>query len=72
MLAAGLPRESAECVHALILKTCHDAQADTRDEALLIDIDLAILGADTPRLDLCECPVRAEYDWVSDFLFNRT
>lgn len=72
MLAADLPHESAQRVHALILKTCHDAQAQTRDEAVLIDIDLAILGADTPRFDEYESQVRAEYAWVPDFLFNRT
>lgn len=72
MQAAGLTREAAQRVRALILKTCHNAQAETRDEAVLIDIDLAILGAETARFDEYEKQVRAEYAWVPDFLFNRT
>src|SRR5688572_14197315 len=44
MQEAGLSQASAMRVHALIMKTCHDALPETVDEQVLVDIDLAILG----------------------------
>jgi predicted metal-dependent HD superfamily phosphohydrolase len=71
MHGAGLPPDACRRVCALILKTCHDALPETPDEQVLIDIDLAILGADAPRFDAYEREVRAEYGWVPDFIFRR-
>lgn len=70
LLAAGVPVEVAARVHALVMATCHAAPACTRDEALLLDIDLAILGAEPARFDEYEQQVRAEYAWVPDILFR--
>jgi predicted metal-dependent HD superfamily phosphohydrolase len=41
---AGLSQDLSDRVHDLILKTMHDALPVTRDEQVLVDIDLAILG----------------------------
>jgi predicted metal-dependent HD superfamily phosphohydrolase len=72
MRDAGIDTPPRDRVRALIMKTCHDALPETQDEQVLVDIDLAILGADAPRFDEYETQVRAEYAWVPDFLFNRT
>jgi predicted metal-dependent HD superfamily phosphohydrolase len=55
---------------ALILVTKHH-RASTPDEALLVDVDLAILGQPEPRFDLYERQIRAEYAWVPEDVFRR-
>ena len=49
---------------ALVMVTRHTGIAATADEALLVDIDLSILGADDERFDEYERQVRDEYAWV--------
>jgi predicted metal-dependent HD superfamily phosphohydrolase len=66
MLAAGVQREAAERVHALVMATRHDAVPEGRDAELLIDIDLSILGAEQERFDEYERQVHAEYAFVPD------
>src|SRR5690349_10108880 len=63
-IAAGAPTASAERVHALIMATRHDALPQSVDGEVLVDIDLAILGAVPARFDEYERDVRAEYAWV--------
>lgn len=58
------PEEEMARVRALILATAHANEPATADEALLVDIDLSILGADTAAFDLYDLGVRAEYEWV--------
>jgi predicted metal-dependent HD superfamily phosphohydrolase len=67
--AAGAPLDAAERVHALVLATRHDAVPQGRDAQLLVDIDLAILGAAPARFDEYERQVRAEYAHVPDAEF---
>jgi predicted metal-dependent HD superfamily phosphohydrolase len=55
----------------LILATRHDASPATADARLLVDVDLAILGAPAARLDEYERQVRAEYAWVPGPIFRR-
>ena len=68
---ADLPGAVGARVHALILATKHDAEPTAGDAALLIDVDLAILGAPAERFDEYERQVREEYSWVPGFLFRR-
>lgn len=57
-------------IEALILATKHDA-VPTDDEAkLLVDIDLAILGADEARFAEYERQIRREYAWVPEEAFR--
>ena len=70
VLAAGVAPTVAGRIHALILATRHDAAPATPDEALLVDIDLAILGAAPGRFDDYERQVRAEYAAVPEALFR--
>ncbi len=67
----GVDAERVELVRALILATRHDAPATTPDAQLLVDIDLAILGADEVTYAEFEKNVRQEYFWVPSILFRR-
>lgn len=70
--AAGLAADVVARVQALIMATRHepDAPPRTPDEMLVVDIDLAILGADVRRFDEYERQVRAEYSGIPGVLFR--
>ena len=68
---AGLDAEIGERVAALIMATRHDAEPKGTDAGVLVDVDLAILGAEPARFDEYERDVRAEYGWVPEGLFRR-
>ena len=68
---AGLSNEVCERLRQLILATKHDAEPASADAALLVDVDLAILGASPDRFDEYEQQIRQEYSWVPGFLFRR-
>lgn len=59
-----------ERIHQLIMITCHNAVPATNDEQLLVDIDLAILGAPEDVYWQFEDNVRKEYQWVPGFIFR--
>ena len=68
----GGPSCVAVRVRDLILATRHDQSPTAGDAALLVDIDLAILGASEIRFDEYESQIRREYAWVPDPLFRST
>jgi predicted metal-dependent HD superfamily phosphohydrolase len=75
LAAAALTRtpltlDAIDRVRALILATRHEAPPATPDEALLADVDLAILAAPPARFDEYERQVREEYAWVPGILFR--
>ncbi|HET8699272.1 MAG TPA: N-methyl-D-aspartate receptor NMDAR2C subunit [Gammaproteobacteria bacterium] len=72
LLDAGVSAEVAERVHALVLATRHAAAPQGNDAAILVDVDLSILGAKPQRFAEYERQVRLEYEWVPDRLFRRT
>ena len=67
---AGADDACVARVHALVMATRHDAPARTPDERLLVDIDLAILGADAPRFAEYERQIREEYGFVPEDVFR--
>jgi predicted metal-dependent HD superfamily phosphohydrolase len=69
--AARLQNVVGERVRDLILATKHDALPTTSDAALLVDVDLSILGAPAERFDEYERQVREEFSWVPGFIFKR-
>lgn len=69
--AAGGSPECAERISALIMATRHAAVPQGDDAKVLIDVDLAILGASPERFDEYERQVREEYSWVPGFLFKK-
>lgn len=61
MTSAGCDREAIGRVRSLILATRHHGRPESTDEALLLDIDLAILGASDKRFDRYDADIREEY-----------
>lgn len=57
-------------VGRLILATRHDAVQDEGDAALIVDIDLAILGSGQERFDRYEEAIRREFAWVPELVFR--
>lgn len=74
---AQVPNEAIARVHALIMATCHmagsqaaAAQPLVPDTPLLVDIDLAILGAAPARFAQYEAQIRREYAHVPPEVFE--
>lgn len=67
---AGVAPERIARVVDLILATRHSAPPRGQDQMLLVDIDLAILGAPRARFDEYEAQIRAEYSWVPALIFR--
>lgn len=61
---AGVAASPIAQIQALILYTMHNQIPPAGDAALLVDIDLAILGATPTRFDEYETQIRHEYAWV--------
>jgi predicted metal-dependent HD superfamily phosphohydrolase len=68
---AGWPCERAAAVAGLVLATMHRQPPADDDAALLLDVDLAILGAAPAAFAAYEAAVRAEYAWVDEATFRR-
>lgn len=69
--ANSAPPEVADRVHRLIMVTEHNVAIHTKDESILVDIDLSILGADAKTYDGFEKAVRQEYRMVPGFIYRR-
>ena len=61
----------ADCVRALIMATLHQSAPLSGDDALLVDIDLSILGTRPEVYAEFEQNVRKEYAKVPGFLYKR-
>ena len=68
--AAGAPSTVMDRFRELVLATRHDAEPQSPDARLLVDIDLSILGAEPARFDEYEAQVRKEYAHVPDLFFR--
>lgn len=68
---AALSPEVRDRLRSLVMATRHSAKPATPDEAVLVDIDLAILGAPPGRFAEYETQVRQEYIWVPGWLYRR-
>lgn len=64
------PRALRDRVKALILVTRHPARPQTPDQAWMIDIDLAILGAEAAVYDTYAAQVRQEYQHIADPVYR--
>jgi predicted metal-dependent HD superfamily phosphohydrolase len=67
---AGLSDEVADRVHGLVMTTRHGGVPQEPDARLMVDIDLAILGAEPSRFDEYERQIRAEYAHLADGEFR--
>ena len=68
--AAGVAQDPVGRIVALVLATRHAEAPRGTDAQLLVDIDLAILGASPARFDEYEAQIRAEYAHVPDAEFR--
>lgn len=68
--AAAVAPASIQRIEDLILATRHTALPVSRDEQLLVDIDLAILGADALHFAEYEKQIRDEYSFVPKWIFK--
>ncbi len=71
LLSSAVQGEVVDRVDQLIMATRHDQPTSTSDEALLLDIDLSILGAAPTVYEQFEHAVRREYRWVPWPLYRR-
>ena len=69
-LRLGVEGTSARHIHDLIMSTRHATIPVGRDAQLLVDTDLAILGAESRRFVEYEHQVRQEYAWVPENVFR--
>ena len=58
-------------VNDLIMATCHQAATKTTDQALMVDVDLSILGSTHDLYAQYEEWIRQEYRWVPRFIYRR-
>lgn len=68
---AGARADLIAVVATLVIATKNHIVSDRPDSALLIDIDLSILGQPEARFLEYERQVREEYSWVPKILFKR-
>jgi predicted metal-dependent HD superfamily phosphohydrolase len=68
----GVPRATIDTVRRLILATkMHPFDPEDRDEAVLLDADLAIFGAGQERYNAYARAIRQEYQWVPEEDYRR-
>jgi predicted metal-dependent HD superfamily phosphohydrolase len=67
---AGAQPDAVDRVRSHIMVTRHVALPADDDSKLVVDIDLAILGADPSRYAEFERDVRREYKWVPGILYR--
>ncbi len=64
--AARVAHSSIEAIDELIMATQHDGETLSPDAALLVDIDLSILGRSPAEFDQYDQAIRREYSWVPE------
>ena len=70
LTASGAVESAISRVDELIMATCHKASPTLPDQRLLVDIDLAILGAAPERFSEYDKQVKQEYSWVPSVLYG--
>ncbi|XHX76800.1 MAG: hypothetical protein RBJ76_20525 [Stenomitos frigidus ULC029] len=65
-----VPQSLVEAVRHLVLATKHQTTPKDKDTALLVDIDLAILGSPIVEFDRYEANIRHEYSWVPEAVYR--
>ena len=64
-------RELIERVYKLIIATSHNHEINTKDESLLVDIDLTILGEDQETYRQYQVAIRKEYKLIPNFIYRK-
>jgi predicted metal-dependent HD superfamily phosphohydrolase len=63
---SGVSAVVSDRITTMILATTHDRPPETHDCALLLDIDLSILGQSPEAFAVYEQHIRTEYHWVTE------
>lgn len=71
LAAAAVPAGLIARVVDLVMVTRHTGEPRLPDQRLLVDVDLAILGAQAERFAQYEQQIREEYGFVPGWLFRR-
>lgn len=66
LLDAGVAEEAVRRIGAMILATKHNGEPDSSDAALMLDIDLSILGREPNVFEQYDRAIREEYAWVPE------
>lgn len=66
---SGMPGSLIKTVTQLVIATKHHEVDGAADAALMVDIDLSILGRDAKRFSEYEWQIRQEYNWVPNAVF---
>ena len=69
--SVGAAGDRSDRVYEYILATRHDADSLSGDAALVVDIDLSILGRDHDEFEAYERAIREEYRWVPGPIYRR-
>jgi predicted metal-dependent HD superfamily phosphohydrolase len=67
---AGIAKGTVERVADLILATRHDTAPSDDNAAIVVDVDLSILGRSRDVFDQYERLIRQEYAWVPEEVFR--
>ena len=67
---AGIRSKLSEAVSKLIMATKHNSSPGDADAALIVDVDLSILGQPEARFAQYEEQIRREYAWVPKPIFK--
>jgi len=71
LISARLPEGFGQRVKRLILATKHAAPPEAADSAMIVDVDLSILGQSRERFLKYEAEIRQEYAWVAEDAFAK-
>ena len=69
LIESGVPDTPIEAVAGLVMATKHHVVNASADAALMVDVDLSILGRDEKRFSEYEQQIRLEYEWVPNAVF---
>jgi len=67
----GSSTDQCERIYNYIMATKHSGDALSGDSALVVDIDVSILGRDPKEYDIYEAAIRKEYRWVPGLIYRR-
>lgn len=71
LASVDLPPEEISKIANLVVLTKHPSRPSRNNEKYMIDIDLAILGANEHRYDQYESSIRKEYGFVPSLLYKK-
>jgi predicted metal-dependent HD superfamily phosphohydrolase len=69
--SVGVGQDRRDRVRQHIMATQHLAESPSDDAAVVVDIDLSILGRDADTYDRYEQAIREEYRWVPGPIYRR-